>query len=221
LFASFVRQSGGGKADQEPKADTWVAISRPPYFTALALWFAGGTYHTGAYFPDRQSFWVGHRDDTRPDLGTLPSWLYLTPPQGIPYIDRTAEWTDRTVHFNRLLRDGWQLLEDETYRSRWQKQHPSQQRTLIMAQQFESFEEYGGPYQVEFELRDDVSGDLQTLGQATWGDWDQRGRLVLAQEGRLVAIDTSGNFTEIADLNSLTPDPQPSPDWARQWPDRP
>src|SRR2546423_531311 len=35
LFVAFVRQSGG--RDRGGKsADTWVAISRPPYFTALA-----------------------------------------------------------------------------------------------------------------------------------------------------------------------------------------
>src|SRR5215468_3926067 len=42
LFVAFVRQSGG-RPDAEIKADTWVAVSRPPYFTALALWAVGGT----------------------------------------------------------------------------------------------------------------------------------------------------------------------------------
>src|SRR5215212_10102385 len=46
LFASFIqRLSGPAPAGQ--KADSWLAISRPPWFTALALWFVGGTYYTG------------------------------------------------------------------------------------------------------------------------------------------------------------------------------
>ena len=62
LFVSFVRRSGGlpssdpadtGSA-QPPAADSWVAISRPPYFTALALWFVGGTYWVGGFFPCRR-----------------------------------------------------------------------------------------------------------------------------------------------------------------------
>src|SRR5688572_26792862 len=57
LFAAFVRQSGG----RNPAgADSWIALSRPPYFTALAVWFVGGTYHTGAFFPDDTSLWLGY-----------------------------------------------------------------------------------------------------------------------------------------------------------------
>ena len=54
LFVYFARKS----TNPWPQ-DTWVAISRPPSFTALALWFVGGTYHTGGCFPDRQSVWPG------------------------------------------------------------------------------------------------------------------------------------------------------------------
>ena len=36
LFCGFVRQSGGR---EDNRADTWIAVSRPPYFSALAVWF--------------------------------------------------------------------------------------------------------------------------------------------------------------------------------------
>jgi hypothetical protein len=220
LFAAFVRQSGAARPGQPKGADTWVAVSRPPYFTALALWFIGGTYHTGAFFPDRDSLWTGFQD-AAPDIGEVPSWLKLTAPSNIPYVDRSQEWTDRTVHFNRLLRDGWQRLDDDVYRTKWQHRHPSRPQTLLMTQQFESFQEYGGPYVTEYELRDDTDRTTQSLGWASWAGWDQQGRLVLSQDGRLLAWSAAAGFSEIADLNDAAPDPQPSPAWAREWPPRP
>ena len=56
LFVAFVRGSSGPSAESR---DTWLAVSRPPWFTALALWFVGGTYHTGGFFPERQALWLG------------------------------------------------------------------------------------------------------------------------------------------------------------------
>ena len=37
--------------DRVSKTDTWIAISRPPYFTALALWWVCGTSCTGGISP--------------------------------------------------------------------------------------------------------------------------------------------------------------------------
>ena len=50
LFVYFVRRSGGPRRSNPEAADSWVAVSRPPYFTALALWFVGGTYWLGGCF---------------------------------------------------------------------------------------------------------------------------------------------------------------------------
>ena len=68
LFVAFVRGSAG---PNRGNTDTWVALSRPPFFTALALWFVGGTYYTGGYFPERKRLWLGW-DSPQPDQGRLP-----------------------------------------------------------------------------------------------------------------------------------------------------
>jgi hypothetical protein len=69
LFAAFVRQSGG----RDPRRDSWIAVSRPPFFSALAVWFVGGTSHTGAFFPARSALWLGfpagHPAGHRPRAG--------------------------------------------------------------------------------------------------------------------------------------------------------
>ena len=89
LFVAFMRKS---ERRTMPDRDTWVAISRPPWFTALAYWSIGGTYHTGAFFPESRSVWPGFTDDP-PDQGKLPAWL--TQVRGLPaFIDRTNNWTE-------------------------------------------------------------------------------------------------------------------------------
>jgi hypothetical protein len=216
LFAAFVRQSGG----REPGgADTWVAISRPPYFSALAVWFVGGTYYTGAFFPARNTLWLGYQEETPPDRGDKPGWLTIRSPRDIAYVDRTAEWTDRTVHFNRLLRDGWELVERESYRTLWRRRHRELPLVLNMLHSFEDGRRQGGRYLVEYTLWNEAEQRELSLGEATWADWDQRGRLVLARDGQLLlcAVET-GACETIADFNGRKPDPQPAPPEALEWP---
>jgi hypothetical protein len=221
LFAAFVRQSGGRMVAQGG-ADTWVAVSRPPYFTALAVWFIGGTYFTGGFFPDRTSLWLGFMDSEKPpDIGAVPPWLRTMPARDIPYIERSGEWTERTVHFNRLLRDGWTMLEHEPYRTKWERTHPKEPVTLIMTQNFGEARGQGLRYVVEYWLRSGDQGRESPLGEASWADFDQQGRLVLAREGRLFRHTPSGSFEEIADFNNQSPDPQPAPNAAHHWPPRP
>jgi hypothetical protein len=213
LFAAFVRQSG---TRQTPgNADSWIALSRPPYFTALAVWFVGGTYHTGAFFPDDHTLWLGYSEDVPPDVGVMPAGLHIAAPRAIAYIDGTPEWTDRTVHFNRLLRDGWRLVDRESYASMWERPHPTASMTLTMLHVFEDFRRFGGPYVVQYSVTTADGGEYP-IGEATWADWDQRGRLVVARNGQLSVWNPAGPIALIADFNDQEPDPQPAPDWARR-----
>jgi hypothetical protein len=211
LFVYFARKS----TNSYPK-ETWVAISRPPYFTALALWFVGGTYHTGGCFPGRLAIWPGFGADP-PNQGELPPWLIraATP----PYIDRTPNWTERTVYINRLLRDGWEPVPEAPLET-WQRHHPQQPLTLVMMEVGVDFRAYGGPYVVEYNVRTDL-GQTIPLGRATWADWEQHGRLIIAQHGRLFHWQAAGVLREIADFNLQMPDPVPAPPQAYVWPTPP
>jgi len=212
LFVYFARQSGG-----RGRADSWVAISRPPWFTALALWFVGGTYYTGGFFSGRHSLSLGF-GATPPDQGRLPRWLTVDTSLP-PYVDRTNNWTERTVHVNRLLRDGWQLVPDAPVET-WELPHPNQPLTLVMTQERAGYPSrlYGGLYLVEYALRWEPHGQIVPLGRATWAGWDHGGRLVIAQDGRLFHWPIGGTRLELADFNPQTPDPHPSPGWAATWP---
>jgi len=80
----------------------------------------------------------------------------------------------------------------------------------------------GGRYAVEYTVWDDTQQREHTIGAATWADWDQRGRLLLAREGKLMtwSPDLEAPRT-IADLNGHRPDPQPAPEGATAWPGAP
>jgi hypothetical protein len=230
LFVYFAR-----KSTNRPPRDSWVAISRPPFFTALALWFIGTTYCAGGFFPDRRSVWgVG---PAPPDQGELPRWLtHAADPR---YIDGTNEWSDRTVYINRLLRDGWEPVPRELiatwdrrhrqeplvfyygvpYNETWERRHPQEPLTLVMAYRGDDLEAHGGRHVMEYAVRRE-SGEVIPLGRATWADWDQHGRLILAQHGRLWQWQ-DGGLRELADFNPQVPEPRPAPPQAYGWPEPP
>lgn len=214
LFVYFARGAPRGAAPHEV-ADSWVTISRPPYFTALALWFVGGTYHTGAFFPNRSALWNGFAADP-PDVGHLPDWLTLTssPP---PYIDRTNDWTERTVLFNRLLRDGWERVAD-TPAEVWQHRNLSQDLTLIMTQTYLGSGTYVGRYASEYSVRSERNAEVIALGRADWADWDQHARLMIAWGGQLLHWQGRDTLRPVADFNPHVPQPRPAPAWASSWP---
>jgi hypothetical protein len=145
----------------------------------------------------------------------------------------------------RLARDGW-LVERPTPPpakkwwsvakplSIWRRPHPRGAPTLVMSYPGGSPEPslariagnapclpagFGG-YGVRFWVESDDDAPTP-LEDATWADWDQRGRLVLTRAGRLFAAEITptaiGPLRELADFTELEPNPQPSPEWARSW----
>ena len=66
------------------------------------------------------------------------------------------------------------------------------------------------------------TGEEIVAFDAERADWDQRGQLVYAAAGKLWRVDfpargRAPEIREIADFNADRPDPQPSPEWAKQW----
>jgi hypothetical protein len=218
LFIYFARRSAGPSPAGEVR-DTWVAISRPPWFTALALWFVGGTYHVGGFFPDRRTIWFGGGSDP-PDQGRLPPWLHVVSGTA-HYVDRTTNWPERTIYLNRLQRDGWERMPEPGL-ERWQRRAPDGDQSLVKRWRAQDdVAAYGGPHVVEYAVRQGDAGTVVPLGRADWADFDQRGRLVVAQSGRLLHWQPTGIMTTIADLNAQRPKPAPSPAWATNWPRSP
>jgi hypothetical protein len=62
---------------------------------------------------------------------------------------------------------------------------------------------------------------VANIERASWADWDQQGRLVVARDGKIFAasINRDTDLTEklLIDLNPCKPKPVPPPEWATKW----
>jgi hypothetical protein len=183
-------------------------LSRPPWFGSPAVWFIGGTYCAGACFPDGRVLWLGF-DASQPDDGAMPPLPITSQP--LPYIDRTNDWTNRTVWLNRLLRDGWRPVAN-TDRETWRHSRPSGGLDLLISWPVEN----PSPSLFDVTVHDEASGERIPLGPAMWADWDQQGLLTLARDGRLWRWGFAAGLREIANFNHQTPNPQPPPTSAQR-----
>lgn len=211
LFAYFAHRGSGRLRDLG--TDSWAAISRPPWVSALAVWGVGTTYFAGGFFHAADQLVIGGLQD-QPDRGRLPGWLRLS--DTLPFSDPTPEWPDRLVYFNRLLRAGWRADPGpEASSPVWSRRFAPDGPALIM---------FPGGWQDgparEFAI--EHQGALMPLGAATWADWDHGGRLVMAREGRLVEVDAGTGETRLLhDFNDQRPDPFEAPSGALEWPAAP
>jgi hypothetical protein len=80
------------------------------------------------------------------------------------------------------------------------------------------FTSYGGRHVLEYAVRSSDGDTVVDLGRATWADWDQRGRLLVARDGMIGEWGFARGFVAIADFNDQAPDPQPAPADALDWP---
>ena len=221
----FLRAWAAGKRENR-EADApyaWTAISRPPWLTALALWPKGNCWHGGGLFDDKRTVLLNHRPgDDCPHPEHRPEGLKVRP-------NPEAYGEDWPIYSRRLLHDGWELTQ-EPYsrplpggggavdaRAIWRRPSRDGKWMLSMTEAV-NFTIPGGPYVLEFSLRGPRRIEI---GRATWADWDQRGRLVLARAGQLLAWrpDEAAEFSpkRIRDFNDDTPQRIQSPAKARRW----
>lgn len=214
LFVYFAAKFGA-RADPDGIGEAWTAISRPPYFAALALWRNLGAWYGGGAFRSERDMLL----DATCTMETHPKFpvkrLKIAPcPRD------SAPWEQR------LLRDGWSLVErgfdPRTHRrlgrrELWQKPHPEGRVSLWRDVEDIDFQRYGGIHADSYWL--ETADDLIPLPGASWADWDG-GRLVFARAGRLFAATLSPEGvreTELFDFNPLRRRTFPAPDWAQRW----
>ncbi len=196
---------------------TWTAISRPPYLTALALWPLGDTWFGGGLFLDQDTVQLNH-----PSCNALPHPDH--PPRRLKVRIEPMIFWERSVRSERMIRDGWILRRKikvgglgGLYPEEWEKPTPKAGRTLRLLDDSPLLRKEPFQYVVEYGAK-----RLELPFQAEWADWDQQGRLVFANQGRLWWVEFPRRglaaVHEIAGLNAARPDPQPSPAWASRWP---
>jgi hypothetical protein len=227
LFLYFAAKHGRSsleayeRAKAEGYTETWTAISKPPYFTALALWPSDiGTWLGGGLFLDGRKIWLNacsteHHPKHRPD-------------KRLRFVAMTGGGAgDMPVYAKRLNRDGWVLqpegaFERTNWQSAWQSNEPHVWHKPSPDGKFRL--EMGWiVYDRDlftFDLHDTGRGTRTVLNGVTWADWDQRGRLAAVREGHVVIIDPSrpnDDALMLEDFNPQTPEAMVSPGWARRW----
>lgn len=213
LFIYFAAKHGRPKDDGI--GDAWTAISRPPYFTALALWPNIGTWYGGGAFTSERDVMLDITCGNAPHPDFQPKGLQFSQCPG-----DSAPWEQR------LLNGGWNLAERGFHprthkrvgaREIWQRPNPVLRVTLCREVEDFDFQRYGGPEGDSYWL--ETAGDLLPLPNVTWADWDDE-RLLLARGGcvfQAIVEDGLLRETELFDFNPLAPRQLNTPDWARKW----
>jgi hypothetical protein len=207
----------------------WTAVSKPPYFTALALWPKGDCWNGGGLFEKQKKVWLNHAEyQAAPHPRHKPKGLQIV-------LNKFAGGEDSPIYWLRLKRDGWinqQLHKKHDYwyghfefdqPDMWQKFNAKRSASLLMRTSGVNFRRPGGnPYLDEFSLMFSGGKAAIPIEGANWADWDQRGRLVYTSAGQLYAATiepVEGTYHPVLlhDFNTQQPELIESPGWAQRW----
>ena len=205
-----------------PPWDTYFAVSKAPWLTALAAWRTGGTWTGGCQFFGDGRLAIGGCMDTQPFHGHYPKAVVG---------GMSADWVRRDLQ-NEFKR-GWQACPADpddprrahlpaTARSAFLIRRPrpaDDGAALVLAHAGVDFRRAGiEGVQVHY-LLEESAGRIAPLPEAAWADWDRAGRLLVAtREGALGIREPRGDgWREIwsQDLRGITPQPIEAPAWAQ------
>lgn len=214
LLVYFAAQRKG----KDYERHTWTAVSRPPYFTALALWWYGLSYFGGGLFASDGSLALNNH----PQAPLSPSQKHGKPPFTVRDLDLPYAG-DEPIERMRMLRDGWDDREGILVgrELRWQEGGSAGYRTTrtrLLVRQL-------GAHQLEEErpLSSEKARRIWLDGRpivgATQADFDvDRSRVVFVREGCLWQLHLQDGSEEmIRDLNPLRFELKKAPAWAQDW----
>ena len=209
---------------------SWTAISKPPWFSALALWPKGDGWNGGGYFVGSHAIHLDHypsQDQPHPDFAVNCSRICiksLTQQHG----------EDAPVWHSTMTRDGWVRVHPGTWREHsmknyswqaiipetWHKPH----RTLPLRIEMliEGLHQKNGPwYATRYRVIGPSGEEIRDLGFVDWADWDHRNDLVYARDGSLyrqtLNMGSSSSERHLADFSQHTFEAIESPDWAKSF----
>ncbi len=200
-------------------AATWTAISKPPYFTALALWNWFGTYGGGGYFIDNNTVCVRTYED--PHQNHQPPATLRIDTVECTLAHQPVVW--------RMLQNGW----TEHYKSprlrrkypeivTFSKDNPDKAYTLTMdfhGYNYNPKTQYGDSLLITCSVKRNSDGTEFIVSDA-WADWDQQGRLIYIDKGQLYSGGLNDNDIVpklLMDFNPNTRKPIKAPEWATVW----
>jgi hypothetical protein len=230
-----------------PPFQTWTAISRPPYFTALALWPKGDAWGGGGLFASKIRLRLNHRpvpyhpnteEMKLADGFTLPRRFQVEP------LWENAGWgEDDPIRFMRLERDGWSYVQAPKG-ERWNKlgaairvvtdapeilAKPAKTRSgtelTLQVACHGRFERGGRGYVETAAIVGPDGAVLRELGRVDWADLDHNGDVLWAWAGKLWRLRRTKRLVDLAetaprllaDFNDMRFEAIESPPAARKW----
>jgi hypothetical protein len=195
--------------NQKPPYGTWTAISRPPYFTALALWPKGDAWGGGGHFDSATELRLNHWSSQMglADGFSIPKWLTIKP--------FGSGWgEDNPIWAERLGRDGWtQVSADWPWI--WEKERGPYTLQMIIR----GIRETNGPWYIcEHAVVDRTTGTTYEIGRSDWADWDGNGELLFAADGCLYRDFRDPRL--LIDLNDRVFRELAAPPQFQRWPKR-
>lgn len=219
--------------------DTFSAISRPPYFTALAFWPDSGTWGGGGMFVDdrRLALHYGRVDFEKDEGRRIPRDFEV-----VSYAEVRGTAADRGRHGFTLVQRGKDGSPTETmrvvYDEPWIEEKAAPGRRGVTLQRlWHGMFELNGPRCV-YSYRLVTTGapkkkgapTVVDLGRLDWADWDHEGSLLTSARGCLHRRDVTRAFERplaelpppklVADLTDMQFSAMPPPPEAREWPVR-
>ncbi|MBM3607668.1 MAG: hypothetical protein FJX29_04310 [Alphaproteobacteria bacterium] len=213
-------------ANHRPPFGSWTAISRPPWFTALALWEKGDCWGGGGLFETPVSLRLNHRpqpyhpgiEEWRLQEGfRLPKSLRVKP------LHEGSGWgEDHPIETMRLERDGWRFEYERSERTEhargerfWLTFDPpltrvkeiarSRRGALSLRVHLHAVNETQSRWLVETADIVDAAGVIvRDLGRIDWADADHNGDVLYAAEGCLYRLRLDRSTRDSHNLIALT-----------------
>jgi hypothetical protein len=234
LLIYFAKKSGNSFKHPD-YGDSWTAISKPPYFTALALWPVWGMWRGGGLFRSNEAVYLNHHPAQQPHPDHQPHDLEVI---------QDEDWyVDVGILSERMSRDGWEsiqtgkdialrLKENSPELLEWHRYDywlEKLDRPSIWYKRVKDYalEKHHFGYRAQrghiakHYLINRRNNKRVELSSATWADGDPQERVLFTKEGKLftAAITAKGELalTELADFNANKPEPIETPAWAKKW----
>ncbi len=201
-------------ASYKPPHSSWTAISRPPYFTALALWPKGDAWGGGGLFDaDGKGMALNHRSSEM-EIGrgfSLPANFRVR-----QLGEHSGRGEDDPILSYRLKRDGWHKIQEGKWKENkhgstlwiefdepeiWEKRIDA--ADVSVSVELHGINEQLGPWYVQ-TLKYCVKGKQLDLGRCDWADLSPSGVLYFSNEGRLYKATVDGGCEIVIDFTKNT-----------------
>jgi hypothetical protein len=218
---------------------SWTAISRPPWLTAVALWPKGDAWGGGGEFMSETSVQLNHPmyQMKLADGFTLPRHVRVA-----PLGPRSGGGEDFPLYARLLERGGWSVVDrgkahehdqdgevrfryDPPFVARRPNPRASRNAPELRMVLHGMGERAGRWYALDHALVD-AKGAETTLARTDWADWDDTGDLLFAKGGELFRVPFRpararpidvADARSIADFSALHFTARESPLDARRW----